>query len=118
MYRIGLANKKLKNYYDYERYFIQYTKLTCTQHLDQVHFDLSNYFLKNGKTMLSNYHLNEIKSVENLNDYDELKKRISFILNYNENLVLDFEKIDLKSTWPSPNDLKRPGLSFQSAYPP
>ena len=44
--------------------------------------------------MLSNYHLNEIKTAENFNDYGELKKRISFILNYNENLVLDFEKID------------------------
>ncbi|MBU82533.1 MAG: hypothetical protein CMB88_02025, partial [Flammeovirgaceae bacterium] len=94
LYRIGLAYKKLNNYYDYERYFIQYTKLNCTQHIDQVHFDLSNHFLRNGKIMLSNYHLNEIQSVENFNDYGELKKRISFILNYNENLVLDFEKID------------------------
>ena len=94
LYWIGLAYKKLKNYYYYENYFIQYTKLTCTLHIDQVHFDLSNYFLRNGKTMLSNYHLNEIKSVENFIDYGELKKRISFISNYNENLVLDFEKID------------------------
>ena len=94
LYRIGLAYKKLNNYYDYERYFIQYTKLNCTQHIDQVHFDLSNHFLRNGKIMLSNYHLNEIKTAENFNDYGELKKRISFILNYNENLVLDFEKID------------------------
>ena len=94
LYRIGLAYKKLNNYYDYERYFIQYTKLNCTQHIDQVHFDLSNHFLRNGKIMLSNYHLNEIKTAENFNDYGELKKRISFISNYNENLVLDFEKID------------------------
>lgn len=94
LYRVGLAYKKLNNYYDYERYFIQYTKLNCTQHIEQVHFDLSNHFLRNGKIMLSNYHLNEIKTAENFNDYGELKKRISFILNYNENLVLDFEKID------------------------
>tara|TARA_B100000989_G_scaffold170296_1_gene127525 strand:+ start:1448 stop:3247 length:1800 start_codon:yes stop_codon:yes gene_type:complete len=94
LYWIGLSYKKLKNYYYYEKYFIQYTKLTCTQHLDQVHFDLSNYFLRYGKTMLSNYHLNEINSVENFNGYGELKKRISFISNYNENLLLDFEKID------------------------
>ena len=47
LYLVGLAYKKLKNYNEYERYFIKYTKLTCTQHIDQVHFDLSNYFLSN-----------------------------------------------------------------------
>ena len=94
LYGLGLTYKKLKNYYDYEKFFIQYAKLGCKQHIDQVHFDLSNYFLRNGKIMLSNYHLNKIKSVENFNDYGELKKRISFISNYNENLVLSFEKID------------------------
>ena len=57
LYSIGLAYKKLKNYNEYERYFIKYTKLNCTQHIDQVHFDLSNYFLRDGKIMLSNYHL-------------------------------------------------------------
>ena len=109
LYRIGLAYKKLNNYYDYERYFIQYTKLNCTQHIDQVHFNLSNHFLRNGKIMLSNYHLNEIKTAENFNDYGELKKRISFILNYNENLVLDFEKIDSIDYFP---------LQYSPAYNP
>ena len=109
LYRIGLAYKKLNNYYDYERYFIQYTKLNCTQHIDKVHFDLSNHFLRNGKIMLSNYHLNEIKTAENFNDYGELKKRISFILNYNENLVLDFEKIDSIDYFP---------LQYSPAYNP
>tara|TARA_S200000501_G_scaffold379011_1_gene446322 strand:+ start:15363 stop:17165 length:1803 start_codon:yes stop_codon:yes gene_type:complete len=94
IYRIGLAYKKLKKYNDYEKYFIKYTKLTCLQNIDQVHFDLSNYFLRDGKIMLSNYHLNEIKSIENFNDFDEIKERISFILNYDEHIVLDFEKID------------------------
>ena len=109
LYRIGLAYKKSNNNYDYERYFIQYTKLNCTQHIDQVHFDLSNHFLRNGKIMLSNYHLNEIKTAENFNDYGELKKRISFILNYNENLVLDFEKIDSIDYFP---------LQYSPAYNP
>ena len=94
IYKLGLAYKKLKKFNDFKNYFARYTVLSCNRNLDQVNFDLSNYFLGIGLISKSEFHLSQIKKSEVFDSYNELWNRINFIKKFDQNILIDHQEID------------------------
>ena len=100
IYKLGLTYKKLKKFDDFRNNFVRYSNLRCLNYSDQVHFDLSNYFLGVGLISESAFHLNQIKIKEAFDSYSELVDRINFIKNFDQNILINHLDIDSIDNFP------------------
>lgn len=100
LFKLGLAHKKLKEFNEFKNTFVKYSNLSCSNYSDQVHFDLSNYFLGVGLISKSAFHLNQIKIKEAFDLYSELVDRINFIKNFDQNISINHLDIDSIDNFP------------------
>ena len=94
IFKLGLSYKKVNKLEGFKKWFLRYTELTCRENIDEVNYNLGEYFFLSGEILKSkNFFLQVIDTLKYIS-YPKYINQINYNLN---NDLPDLISYDYKS---------------------